>query len=79
MVCMRAQISKARADVNVTERDLLQIPTGPRTEACLRNNCVVGVQVLQLRFACLLCGSAALCEKGRLCPSEHGPLLTFCA
>jgi hypothetical protein len=42
---VRAQISKARADVSVGEKDLLETPQGPRTEACLRNNCVVGVQV----------------------------------
>lgn len=39
--------SKPRTDVSVTEADLLAIPKGPRTEACLRNNCVVGVQYLE--------------------------------
>jgi malate synthase len=52
---MRAQIGKARADVSVTERDLLQVPTGPRTEACLRNNCVVGVQVRRSRDPACCC------------------------
>ncbi|CAK0786075.1 hypothetical protein CVIRNUC_009288 [Coccomyxa viridis] len=47
--------SKARDDVSVTEVDLLQIPQGPRTEACLRNNCVVGVQYLEAWLGGLGC------------------------
>lgn len=39
--------SKPRLDVNVTERDLLTVPEGPRTEATLRHNCVVGVLYLE--------------------------------
>ena len=70
-LCACAQISKARADVNVTERDLLRIPTGPRTEACLRNNCVVGVQVrgscalLHCPVALSQCVTKALCWDRR--------------
>ena len=53
---LRMQIgSKARDDVSVTEADLLQIPQGPRTEACLRNNCVVGVQYLEAWLGGLGC------------------------
>ena len=47
--------SKARDDVNVTEEDLLKIPQGPRTEACLRHNCVVGVQYLEAWLGGLGC------------------------
>ncbi len=47
--------SKPRTDVNVTEADLLTIPKGPRTEACLRNNCVVGVQYLEAWLGGLGC------------------------
>jgi malate synthase len=52
---VRTQISKAREDVHVTESDLLAIPRGPRTEACLRNNCVVGVQYLEAWLGGLGC------------------------
>lgn len=52
----RVQIdSKPRQDVNVTEEDLLKIPQGPRTEACLRHNCVVGVQYLEAWLGGLGC------------------------
>ncbi len=54
-MCLIAQISKARADVSVSERDLLAVPKGPRTEACLRNNCVVGVQYLEAWLGGLGC------------------------
>ena len=47
--------SKARDDVNVIEEDLLKIPQGPRTEACLRHNCVVGVQYLEAWLGGLGC------------------------
>ena len=47
--------SKPRHDVNVTEEDLLKIPQGPRTEACLRHNCVVGVQYLEAWLGGLGC------------------------
>ena len=40
-------LSRPRSDVNVTERDLLTVPQGPRTEATLRHNCVVGVLYLE--------------------------------
>lgn len=54
--CLHAQIdSKPRHDVNVTEEDLLKIPQGPRTEACLRHNCVVGVQYLEAWLGGLGC------------------------
>lgn len=39
--------SKPRLDVQVTEKDLLTVPEGPRTEATLRHNCVVGVLYLE--------------------------------
>lgn len=53
---MHVQIgSKPRHDVNVTEEDLLKIPQGPRTEACLRHNCVVGVQYLEAWLGGLGC------------------------
>lgn len=42
-------------DVNVSEADLLAVPRGPRTEACLRNNCVVGVQYLEAWLGGLGC------------------------
>ena len=61
------QISKARSDVSVGEADLLQIPQGPRTEACLRNNCVVGVQA-RARPS----GLACLCAQGQFTvPVRH--------
>ena len=47
--------SKSRHDVSVTEADLLKIPQGPRTEACLRHNCVVGVQYLEAWLGGLGC------------------------
>ena len=40
-------LSRPRLDVSVTERDLLTVPEGPRTEATLRHNCVVGVLYLE--------------------------------
>ncbi|KAK9813021.1 hypothetical protein WJX72_007639 [[Myrmecia] bisecta] len=49
------QIDKLRLDVNVTASDLLQVPRGPRTEACLRNNIVVGVQYLEAWLGGLGC------------------------
>lgn len=55
MLMSCAQIAKARADVSVSERDLLAVPQGPRTEACLRNNCVVGVQYLEAWLGGLGC------------------------
>ena len=39
--------SKPRLDVQVTEKDLLTVPEGPRTEATLRHNCFVGVLYLE--------------------------------
>jgi malate synthase A len=41
------QIHRKREDVRVTERDLLQVPQGTRTEAGLRHNLRVGVQYLE--------------------------------
>jgi malate synthase len=41
------QLDNARRDVRVTARDLLQVPTGTRTEAGLRHNVRVGVQYLE--------------------------------
>ncbi len=41
------QIHRARLDVNVTADDLLTVPTGPRTEAGLRQNVNVGVLYLE--------------------------------
>lgn len=35
--------------------DLLTVPKGPRTEACLRHNCVVGVQYLEAWLGGLGC------------------------
>ncbi|KAK9833449.1 hypothetical protein WJX81_006415 [Elliptochloris bilobata] len=49
------QIGKARDDVQVGEADLLTVPKGPRTEACLRHNCVVGVQYLEAWLGGLGC------------------------
>ena len=37
------QIARKRQDVNVTAADLIQIPTGPKTEAGLRQNVAVGI------------------------------------
>ena len=39
--------AKPRLDVAVTEADLLAVPTGHRTEATLRHNCVVGVLYIE--------------------------------
>jgi malate synthase len=41
------QIHRKREDVQVTARDLLQVPEGTRTEAGLRHNVRVGVQYLE--------------------------------
>jgi malate synthase A len=41
------QIFRKREDVNVTARDLLRVPEGPRTEAGLRQNIRVSVQYLE--------------------------------
>jgi len=41
------QISRKREDVQVTARELLQVPQGTRTEAGLRHNLRVGVQYLE--------------------------------
>jgi hypothetical protein len=45
--------SAGRAQVG--EADLLSVPRGPRTEACLRHNCVVGVQYLEAWLGGLGC------------------------
>ncbi len=37
------QIARKRQDVNVTAADLIQIPSGPKTEAGLRQNVAVGI------------------------------------
>eukprot|EP00884_Botryococcus_braunii_P015576 jgi/Botrbrau1/2701/Bobra.0203s0044.2 len=49
------QINVLRPDVNVSEKDLLTVPDGPRTEATLRNNCVVGVMYLEAWLGGLGC------------------------
>jgi len=41
------QISKLCEDVQVTASDLLQVPTGPITEAGLRTNISIGIQYLE--------------------------------
>ncbi len=41
------QLDKLRNDVNVTQADLLQVHTGQRTEAGLRENIRVGVQYIE--------------------------------
>ena len=41
------QIERKREDVRVTEKDLLAVPAGTRTEAGLRQNIRVGVQYLE--------------------------------
>ncbi|HEY7127692.1 MAG TPA: malate synthase A [Ktedonobacterales bacterium] len=41
------QIARKREDVHVTAADLLEVPTGPITEAGLRTNISVGVQYLE--------------------------------
>ena len=47
--CMRGanQIHRKRQDVQVTARDLLQLPRGTRSEGGLRQNVSVGVQYLE--------------------------------
>ncbi len=37
------QITRKRQDVNVTPADLIQMPSGPKTEAGLRQNVAVGI------------------------------------
>jgi malate synthase len=41
------QLERLREDVRVTARDLLEVPTGTRTEAGLRLNVRVGIQYLE--------------------------------
>ena len=41
--------------LQVGAEDLLSVPKGPRTEACLRHNCVVGVQYLEAWLGGLGC------------------------
>ena len=41
------QIARGREDVQVTAKDLLEMPTGTRTEAGLRQNISVGVQYIE--------------------------------
>jgi malate synthase len=41
------QIENRRLDVNVTERDLLDVPAGTKTEAGLRHNIRVGIQYIE--------------------------------
>ncbi len=41
------QLGKAREDVNVSQRDLLEVTSGTRTEAGLRHNVRVGVQYIE--------------------------------
>ena len=75
--------SKPRDDVVVTEADLLKIPQGPRTEACLRNNCVVGVQYLEAWLGGMGCvplynlmEDAATAE---ICRTQARPSLVYSA
>ena len=49
------QIHVKREDVRVTAQDLLQVPSGPRTEAGLRHNIRVGVQYLEAWLGGLGC------------------------
>ncbi|KAK9837206.1 hypothetical protein WJX84_001841 [Apatococcus fuscideae] len=49
------QISKQRPDVQASEQALLAAPQGPRTEATLRTNCLVGVQYLEAWLGGLGC------------------------
>jgi malate synthase len=49
------QLHVAREDVNVTARDLLQAPAGPRTEAGLRHNVSVAVRYLDAWLGGLGC------------------------
>ena len=44
-----------RSVPQVTAADLLALPEGPRTEATLRTNCVVGVQYLEAWLGDLGC------------------------
>ena len=41
------QIARKRQDVHVTAADLIQIPTGPKTEAGLRQNVAVGISYVE--------------------------------
>jgi malate synthase len=41
------QIEKKRLDVNVTAADLLEVPTGTRSEEGLRHNILVGIQYVE--------------------------------
>ncbi len=41
------QLAKARADVQVTEADLLQVHEGTKSEACFRENIRVGIQYIE--------------------------------
>ncbi|MFN3199012.1 MAG: malate synthase A [Bradymonadia bacterium] len=41
------QIDNARADVSVSAADLIEVPTGTRTEAGLRQNIKVGIQYIE--------------------------------
>ena len=45
------QLDRLREDVHVTAEDLLEVPTGPRTEGGLRHNLRVGVRYLQAWLA----------------------------
>ncbi len=49
------QIARKREDVHVTAADLLEVPTGPITEAGLRTNISVGVQYLEAWLGGLGC------------------------
>ena len=49
------QIHRKREDVRVTAQDLLQVPSGTRTEAGLRHNIRVGVQYLEAWLGGLGC------------------------
>ena len=61
--------------------DLLTVPQGPRTEACLRHNCVVGVQYLEAWLGGLGCvplynlmEDAATAE---ICRTQARPVVVF--
>ena len=49
------QIARKREDVHVTAADLLEVPSGPITEAGLRTNISVGVQYLEAWLGGLGC------------------------
>jgi malate synthase len=49
------QIHRQRPDVHTTEADLVEPPTGPRTEEGVRANVLVGVQYLEAWLAGLGC------------------------